>query len=194
MVPTLARRAHDTPDELAASVGHLGVLGAKVARLREAQAETVAQIAHRAAVLYRAGELADGDALEVYLALREFGGSGFSRAWLAAGLPSLSRMRWRVENRPNGSDGSWHGGYPLALTDPAPPVGQCVVYVLYDEAGAPCYVGSTQTLRVRLRQHAYDKRFVRWQAYPAEDRTAAYDMETRFLQSHKPYLNKRATA
>jgi hypothetical protein len=93
---------------------------------------------------------------------------------------------------PNSPDGTWHGTWPLHGGS-FPSYGMCVVYVLYDHANAPCYVGSTQNLKVRLKWHAGDgKAFRQWTAFRCADRAAAYALEDRLLAEHKPYLNKKA--
>jgi predicted GIY-YIG superfamily endonuclease len=65
------------------------------------------------------------------------------------------------------------------------------VYVLFDAAGEPCYIGSTQNFRERARVHRTGIAYERWVAYPCTDREAAYELETRLLKEHKPYRNKK---
>ncbi len=100
---------------------------------------------------------------------------------------------WRPWHSPNGPAGSWFGECPLNDGEPLPPKWTCVVYVLFDHENVPCYVGSTNQFRQRVKRHAYDgKRFVRWVAYPCADREAAFDLEVKLLAEHKPYLNVKA--
>ncbi len=104
------------------------------------------------------------------------------------------RVAQFAKRLPNGPEGSWTGEYPIAAGAPSPLSGAAVVYVLFDEANAPCYVGSTHTFRARLRRHEKDgKRFVRWQAHPCDDRDHAYRLEDRLLRQHMPYLNRKAS-
>lgn len=73
-----------------------------------------------------------------------------------------------------------------------PPDGYNVAYVLHDESGTPCYVGSTNRFYARLRTHAYrGKKWQRWQAYKCDSREAAYQLEERFLDRWMPFLNGR---
>jgi predicted GIY-YIG superfamily endonuclease len=89
-------------------------------------------------------------------------------------------------------DGTWRGSSPLAEGDHMPARGRCVVYVLYDAAGQPCYVGSTQHLLVRLQSHRHNgKAFTSWTASACADREAAYQLEERLLSEYQPYLNRK---
>lgn len=89
-------------------------------------------------------------------------------------------------------DEPWSGTFPLQKGEEWPPKGAFVVYVLFDSEGVVCYVGSTKQFNQRMKAHVRDgKRFVRWQAWSCTDRQAAYAMESRFLQQHRPYYNKR---
>lgn len=122
--------------------------------------------------------------------------AGYTSRWNVEVCVSAAQLAYRAKGltRPNGPAGSWSGSYPLGRA-PYPPDHQCLVYVLFDDLNQPCYVGSTQHFRLRLRQHRADgKQFAYWTAYPCDDRTAAYALEDRLLKEHKPYLNKRAAA
>lgn len=91
-------------------------------------------------------------------------------------------------------DGTWRGEWPLAGSDSLPANGACVVYVLYDTPNEPCYVGSTQNIRARLKRHRMDgKEFAWWSAFGCADREAAYRLEERLLSEWQPYLNRKRT-
>lgn len=105
-------------------------------------------------------------------------------------IPPLARLT-HEPNGPDGPDGSWTGVWPPLPGDPFPPRLAPVVYVLFDDQHHPSYVGSTGDFRTRIRAHAREKRdlWSTWVAYPCASRSAAYDVETRFLRQYMPALN-----
>jgi hypothetical protein len=105
-----------------------------------------------------------------------------------------SAPRRKVPERylPNGPCGSWVGRNPLLPgwgTSPTPPRGMYVVYILFDFADVPCYVGCSNSFRARVEKHSEDKLFTTWQAAEAYGWTQALDLETRMIGCLKPYLN-----
>jgi hypothetical protein len=106
---------------------------------------------------------------------------------------------------PHGSwtnyDPHWHDSLPNWVSytpseeNPLPRRGQSVVYVFYDTANTPCYVGSTGDFPKRLKWHLKDRKpVVVWIAFPCSSRDAAYALEDCLLKQHMPYLNKRRGA
>lgn len=192
-----------------ATLFHIGLIQSKIDKLIQAMLDAEAQVLHRAGRDYEAGLLSIDDLYALYKRYRDlvwretapgrrdyYFRPTFGYVWnvnvqvRGDMLPHL--VRQAKLHRRNGPDGTWQGEYPLGDA-PRPPDGQSVVYVLYDDANVPCYVGSTERFKSRLRQHARDKKFARWAAYPCDDREAAYQLEERLLREHKPYLNKRAS-
>lgn len=177
-------------DSIRSSIDHVSRTNERMDRLAIARDGAVEQVIHRIAQEYAAGALTTTDLLAVRDQL--IGSRGrWNTCWNKAGLPSRAMLNSILANSPNGPSGSWYGteAYPTA-DDPMPPNGVSVVYVLYDAANLPCYVGSTENFRSRLRSHTRDGKPVKyWTAFPCPDRESAYRLEYDLLGTHKPYLN-----
>jgi predicted GIY-YIG superfamily endonuclease len=186
------------PDPYEATLQHIGLIARKRERLLAAQLDAERQLLHRAASDYVAGHLSLADLWELnqryrasinYISMA--GRPAPATLWNASMPITHGSLPHVVRNLPN-EDGYWSGEHPGKPDDPRPMYGQSVVYVLFDDANAPCYVGSTEKLSPRLTAHSRDKKFSRWVAYPCADREAAYQLEDRLLKEHKPYLNRKA--
>jgi hypothetical protein len=189
---------------------HIGLIQAKIDKLIKAQVDAEEQVLHRAGRDYAAGRLTIESLQALYKRYRDlvwreaspgrreyYSRAPFSWLWnqnvpvRSDQLPHfVKRADTARRHEPNGPHGSWEGEYPIGYA-PRPPDGQSVVYVLFDHANVPCYVGSTKNFKYRIKTHARDKKFARWAAYPCEDRESAFELEERLLAEHKPYLNKR---
>ncbi|MEH0417874.1 GIY-YIG nuclease family protein [Streptomyces sp. B21-083] len=186
------------PEDLATSMSatfqHIGLIQAKEDRLAEARWDALRQVLHRIGAEYRAGAITYTQLCGVLTAVRATKQQGAMRLWDdIVGVP-WQRLAQYGKRLPNGPEGSWVGDYPIPADAPMPIYGVPVVYVLFDEANAPCYVGSTDKLSPRLTAHAKNgKHFVRWQAHLCDDRDHAYRLEDRLLRQHKPYLNRKAS-
>lgn len=179
---------------LAATLQHVTLIQNKENRLARARKEAMEQAIHRIATEYRDGSLTYEHLCAAMAAIRAVRHQGAMRLWdEIVGVP-WKRLAQYAKRLPNGPEGSWIGEYPIPLDAPIPIYGVSVVYVLFDEANQPCYVGSTNKLSPRLTAHEKSgKRFVRWQAHPCDDREHAYRLEDRLLRQHKPYLNRKAS-
>jgi len=181
-----------------ATLQHIRLIADRRRHLEQVQRESEEQFVHAVAREFRAGRLTFEDLEAVYLEARAVVLAGFATKRWQAELPPPGRLQWlaaraakEVQQRQDDLLDSWHGRFPVEKEERMPPPGTCVVYVLYDHAGAPCYVGSTGWFYYRTLKHAYHKKSAtRWQAYRCRDRQHAYEVEERFLQRHKPYLNK----
>lgn len=182
----------------ASTLQHIDLLTGKRWKLIYAQAKAEEQVIHRAAVDYRAGHLDIEGLFDVYEYLKPRAVEGFRARWNIH-MPDEAKSRvirhsvYRKRRFTPDDDGVWRGAFPFGTTERYPPTGTSVVYVLFDDANAPCYVGSTADFCARAKAHHKDgKPFVRWMAYPCTDREAAYDLEARLLREHMPYLNRKA--
>lgn len=175
-----------------ATLQHIALLNRKRDHLYAAQIAAEEQVLHSIASDYAAGTLDFAGLAEAYRAYRQVAAPGFKNRWNAAIPVSAEKLlAWSQWNAPNGPAGSWEGTYPLD-GGPIPPRHTDVVYVLFDAANQPCYVGSTCLFSERMTQHRRaGKEFIRWVAYPCDGREAAYLLEERLLSEHQPYLNKR---
>lgn len=183
-----------------ATMQHLALLKRKEERLRAAREEAEAQLIHTLAGAYNAGLVDISGVCDLHAEYVAVAAEGKRARW-NAGMPFSANWN-RIQHltrapdkpplhEPNGPHGSWQGDSSLGYC-PAPPRGACVVYVLFDAANVPCYVGSTMNFRGRMSSHRRAKEFARWVAYPCKDREGAYELEERLLAEHKPYLNKKA--
>ncbi|WP_157251093.1 GIY-YIG nuclease family protein [Nonomuraea typhae] len=183
-----------TLDPYEATLQHIELIARKRQKLLAVQRDAERQVLHRAGRDYVAGLLPPEALVALYQRYRDLIAINAWRAttdlWYAAIPVRPEQLRMRTSPRPN-IDGTWRGDFPFA-EDWRPPTGQSVVYVLYDAASTPCYVGSTDQFNARLNAHSRGKSFTRWIAYPCDDREAAYQLEDRLLKEHKPYLNRRA--
>ena len=189
---------------------HIDLIIKKRQKLLNAQVEAERQVLHRIGRDYVAGRLTLTQLHELYRRYRDLvypedkhgrrayvSRPAFSELWNEA-VPVYShkiaqavKSEWLYKRyEPNG-DGTWWGDNPLTTEAPRPRDGQCVVYVLFDDVNVPCYVGSTEAFKSRLKAHTREKAFSRWVAFPCADREAAYVLEVKLLGEHKPYLNKR---
>ncbi|MCZ4514524.1 GIY-YIG nuclease family protein [Streptomyces sp. ActVer] len=186
------------PEDLGTSVSaalqHIQIIQAKEARLAAARREALRQTLHRIGTEHRTGNLTDVQLCAAFQAVRQLNMPGRMAAWdEIVGVP-WKRTLQLAKRLPNGPEGTWIGEYPFQPSTVAPISGVAVVYVLFDEANCPCYVGSTDKFRARMGAHEKSgKHFVRWQAHPCHDREHAYLVEDRLLRQHKPYLNRKAS-
>ena len=80
-----------------------------------------------------------------------------------------------------GAGGVWRGHSPLRRGEYYPPIGQRVVYVLFDAGRRPVYVRSTNRCSQRFADHrAQGKRWSSWTAH-AVDSAEAYEVQARLV-------------
>lgn len=187
-----------TPD-LAATYQHCQLLQRKTAELTARLSESRGQFFYAVAREFRLGNLSETDLAAIYGLARTLG-PGFSAQWDAVapvkGSTLLYVHRDRVKNAPNSADGKyWTGTYPFEVDAPVPARDIAVVYVLYDVANEPVYVGSSGHFRERVKRHAkYNGLPVAfWMACPADSREAAYLWEDAHLKERLPPMNKKAS-
>lgn len=191
----LSQSGGGEPDStFAATIQHIELLHDKQLRLLKARQEAEEQLLHQLGSAYRCGDIGVEQLLEVSSRYKFLNLDGRSKRWnqnVGINWHSMSAMS---DQGMNGPEGTWVGEWPCAYYSPAPGRGVAVVYVLFDEANTPCYVGSSHNFRTRLKAHdKAGKRFVRWQAYPCRDREHAYQLEDRLLKERLPHLNRKAS-
>lgn len=189
----------DAPPAYEASLQHLELLHRKIVQLEQARTEAEEQFCTSVGRAYAQGAVTDDALALVYLDFRAAAGPGFTKRWdEAVALTSYQANLITGSNgryTPNAPEGAWHGVWPMDYDDPRPRKGKSVVYLLFDDGNVPCYVGSTANFGERMKRHAKDgKPVAAWRAVGTHSRADAYATETAWLQSYKPYLNKRAYA
>jgi len=180
-----------------ATLQHVANLNARIQKLEAARLEAEEQLVHRVGSAVHAGNLTRSELSAIHAAYQAMGIVGRSKRWDAAVPVSWGDLNYAARmgerHAPNGPEGTWVGSWPFAREDRLPRVGTAVLYVLFNAANEPIYVGSSGNLRQRLKAHARDgKPFIAWQAYPSTDREAAYQLEDRLLKERKPPMNKKA--
>jgi predicted GIY-YIG superfamily endonuclease len=184
---------------LEATYQHISLLRRKQDLLRASQIAAEEQFLCRIGQLYETRKISEVELAFMYRAYAQFAVSGFLKRWQANISVHPGRIQYILRDletterhAPNMADGTWRGSWPLDRADRIPMYKTCVVYVLYDPADEPCYVGSTQNLKARLKDHHKDgKPFLRWTASACPDREAAFQLEEKLLAEHKPYLNRK---
>lgn len=156
----------ELPDQLATSITstlqHIRLIQEKEVRLAVARHDALEQTLHRIGSEYRTGRITHSQLITAFTHIRSLEMSGRMSAWDQIVGVSHRRLIQMAKHLPNGPEGSWIGEYPVAADAPRPIYGVPVVYVLFDDANVPCYVGSTDKLSPRLTAHAKDgKHFVR---------------------------------
>jgi hypothetical protein len=186
-----------TEPTYASTAQHIRLIAERRRRLERAQIDAEERFVHAVARDFRAGLLSLAELESVYVSVQSAALSGFATKRWQAELPGLHSIRSLITQAAKAESAaldSWVGAFPVEDHTKLPPAGIAVVYVLYDEAASPCYVGSTGALGTRLAEHVRTgKRCSAWQAHRCRDREHAYEVETQFLQQYKPYLNKRAS-
>lgn len=177
---------------IAATIQHIELVRNREQKLASAREAAQEQLFHRIGAAHRAGEISDAGLIPIFERIRAGKVLGSRKAWDQHISLKWLKMQYLKRQLPNGPEGTWVGSNPCASDDPAPTEGIPVVYVLFDETNEPCYVGSTDNFRQRLKAHAKDgKQFARWQAHPCTDREQAYELEVRLLKERMPRLNRR---
>ncbi|MFE9777774.1 GIY-YIG nuclease family protein [Streptomyces sp. NPDC005775] len=188
------RLGGDVGKSIAATLHHVELLREKEAKLEAARHEAEAQVMHRVGAAFRLGEIDHYQLVAVYEHYKAMGLTGRMHRWDEHVDISWKVMTHLSRQLPNGPEDSWVGEYPFHEATSAPAKGIAVVYVLFDDLNAPCYVGSTDQFRTRVAYHRrHGKQFVSWQAHPCRDREHAYELEDRLLRRHKPPLNQKAS-
>lgn len=177
------------------TLAHIERLAAKRDMLTRAQADAESVFLASVQRSWSAGELSMLALALLYGDYRSLADPGFSKRWdeaVEVTAAELVAYKRRIDTEPPEPEHGWIGSYPLDGVF-TPRKGVCVVYVLFDANNDPCYVGSTNQLRIRLKAHARDgKRFSKWQARSCPDRDAAYALEREWLARYMPYLNRKA--
>ena len=109
-----------------------------------------------------------------------------------SGQPGGRHPRRQAGSRRSAAGGVWWGHRPLHRGEYYPPIGQRVVYVLFDaRAGIAVYVRSTNRCSQRFADHrAQGKRWSSWTAY-AVDSAEAYEVQARFMRRYQTDLNRQ---
>lgn len=192
--------------DLWATASHLVIVQRQLDKLAKVKDESWAQLIAGTKRLYLSGKLGMPELCAIASTMKDQYGHGFTKIW-DPGMPmqvsyaklviwarGVESERKNAEfNRPNGPGPlSWNGHFPLSKDQPMPQRGHAVVYVLFDEANVPSYVGSTENWWARMADHQKFKSGLKnWVAHLCRDREHAFTEEDRLLKEHMPRMNVR---
>jgi hypothetical protein len=168
------------------TLAHCQIITSKINRLSATLDESMAVALRLADREFRDGQITIDDIAELYGEFRDLK-PGFSTIWNQhmSVHSKVASLHLRAGKTPT----YWSGPYPYDGSS-RPMKGTPVVYVLYNAANEPVYLGSTGEFGARMRRHRADGKPVAWWlAFPCESREAAYLLEGGLLAARKPPLN-----
>jgi hypothetical protein len=109
---------------------------------------------------------------------------GLEARWMDAIGISPEKVVANAKWEAIGTGEVWKGHWPLHRGERFPPVGQCVVYVLFDADTHPIYVRGTNRCAHQFASHRVSlKRYLScWMAFACVDRAEADKLEARLLR------------
>jgi hypothetical protein len=179
------------PEPLRASAQHIELLQDKRCRLSDALVSAELQFL---AALRR--ECLDGEMTwallrDAYRLLSAGRMPGLRARWMDAVPVSPENVILNARREAaGGTGGVWRGHRPLHRGEYYPPIGQRVVYVLFDAGRHAIYIHSTNCCPQRFADHrAQGKRWSSWTAH-AVDSAEAYEVQARFMRRYQTDLNR----
>ena len=178
-------------EPLRASAQHIELLQDRRRRLSDALVSAELQFL---AALRREcldGEMTWAQLREAYSLLSAGRLPGLRARWMDAVLVSPEEVILNARREAAvGAGGVWRGHRPPHRGEYYPPIGQWVVYVLFDARRHPVYVRTTNRCSQRFADHrAQGKRWSSWTAY-AVDSTEAHEVQPRFTRRYQTDLNR----
>jgi hypothetical protein len=141
---------------------------------------------------YQGGEMTWAQLRDAYRVLSAARLPGLRARWMDAVPVSPENVILNARREPAGAAGGvWCGHSPLHRGEYYPPIGQRVVYVLFDAGRHAVYVRTTNRCSQRFAGHrAQGKRWSSWTAY-AVDSAEAYEVQARFMRRYQTDLNRQ---
>jgi hypothetical protein len=141
---------------------------------------------------YQGGEMTWTQLRDAYRLLSATRLPGLRACWMNAVPVSPENVTLNARREAaGGASGVWRGHRPLHLGEYYPPIGQQVVYVLFDVGRHPVYVRSTNRCSQRFADHrAQGKRWSSWTAY-AVDSAEAHEVQAPFMRRYQTDLNRQ---
>jgi hypothetical protein len=188
------------------SAGRLPGLRARWMDAISVSPETVILNARREAVLlsaelqflaalrraYQGGEMTWAQLRDAYSLLSATRLPGLRACWMDAVPVSPETVVLNARREAAvGAGGVWSGHRPLHRGEYYPPIGQWVVYVLFDAGRHPVYVRSTNRCSQRFADHrAQGKRWSSWTAC-AVGSAEAHEVQARIMRQYQTGLNRQ---
>jgi hypothetical protein len=141
---------------------------------------------------YQGGEMTWAQLREAYRLLSAVRLPGLRACWMDAVPVSPEDVILNARREAAvGAGGVWRGHRPPHRGEYYPPIGQWVVYVLFDAGRHPVCVRATNRCPQRFADHrAQGKRWSSWTAY-AVDSTEAHEVQARFTRRYQTDLNRQ---
>jgi hypothetical protein len=141
---------------------------------------------------YEGGEMTWAQLRDAYRLLSAGRMPGLRACWMDAVAVSPENVILNARREAaGGADGVWRGHRPLRRGEYYPPIGQRVVYVLFDAAQHPVCVCSTNCCAQRFADHrARGKRWSSWTAQ-AVDSAEASQVQARLMHRYQTSLNRQ---
>jgi hypothetical protein len=141
---------------------------------------------------YQGGEMTWAQLRDAYSLLSAGRMPGLRARWMDAVRVSPENVILNARREAaGGAGGVWRGHSPLRRGEYYPPIGQRVVYVLFDAGRHPVYVRSTNRCSQRFADHrAQGKRWSSWAAH-AVDSSETYEVQARFMRRYQTDLNRQ---
>jgi hypothetical protein len=179
-------------EPLRASAQHIELLQDKRRRLSDALVSAELQFLAALRREYLDGEMTWAQLREAYSLLSAVRLPGLRARWMDAVpvSPEDVILNARREAAVD-AGGVWRGHRPPHRGEYYPPIGQWVVYVLFDAGRHPVCVRTTNRCSQRFADHrAQGKRWSSWTAY-AVDSTEAHEVQARFMRRYQTDLNRQ---
>ena len=179
-------------EPLRATAQHIELLQDKRRRLSGALVSAELQFLAALRRECRDGEMTWAQLREAYSLLSAGRLPGLQACWMDAIPVSPDDVILNARREAaGGAGGVWTGHRPLRRGEYYPPIGQWVVYVLFDVGRHPVYVRTTNRCSQRFADHrARGKRWSSWTAY-AVDSAEAHEVQARFMRRYQTDLNRQ---
>jgi hypothetical protein len=167
---------------------HIGLLQDKRRSLADALVGAELQFLAALRREYDAGHITWRQLRDCYTTLSAGRLLGLEGRWMDAIAVSPGKVIANAEWETICAGGVWKGHWPLRRGERYPPMGKCVVYVLFDADAHPIYVRGTN----RSAQQFTRKRCLSWMAYGCVDRAGADILEARLLLRYQLHIRSSA--
>ena len=166
---------------------HMKALRTQRAQLATERDEAASQYVEMVSEIYAAGDLRG--VLDAMRGLEIVYGPGWTNFIKDAGLPEKKQVESALLGTCNDGDGMWCGTFPIQPDDFRPTGKTWVVYRLL-KGDELLYIGSTGSFLSRIKAHARDKDFDRWQAAKCATEGECRRLEKILINNYRPPLNR----
>ncbi|MGZ4620033.1 MAG: hypothetical protein ACXV3F_15320 [Frankiaceae bacterium] len=180
------------PESLRTSAQHIELLQDKRVRLSDALLSAEFQFLAALRRELQVGEMTWAELRDAYSTLSAGRLRGLRARWMDAIAVSPEEVIVNAKRAAaGGASGLWSGHRPLRRGEYYPPIGQSVVYVLFDAYRHPIYLSNTNRCSERCADlRAQGKRWSSWTAQAVES-AEAIEVQARFARRYQTYVNRQ---